>query len=84
MEAGAAFAAEPYEHFAFCQPFLAELMRRASGGHATGSLGESGEAGTRKYVEGLLWIMEMYHHGCCGDFYFTPSPPIKSFPIESP
>ena len=34
-------------------------MRRASGGHATGSLGESAEAGTRKYVEGLLWIMEI-------------------------
>jgi len=73
LEAGAAFAAEPYEHFAFHQPLLAELMRRATGGGRPGGGGLGGRAaeGVQKYLEGLLWIMEMYHHGYCGDFYFV-------------
>lgn len=72
QETGASFSAEPYEHFVFHQPFLAALMRRAPNARGVGAaLAEEAAEGSRKYLEGLLWIMEMYHHGYCGDFYFV-------------
>mmetsp|Transcript_97886 Transcript_97886/g.281220 ORF Transcript_97886/g.281220 Transcript_97886/m.281220 type:complete len:783 (+) Transcript_97886:91-2439(+) len=69
-ETGAAFAVEPYEHYAFHQPLLLDLMKAAGGGNGGTQLADRSAQGVRRYLEGLLWIMEMYHHGYCGDFYF--------------
>lgn len=72
-ETGAAFAAEPYEHFAFNAPLLLQLMLAASGGQGASSqdMLEKAANGAKKYLEGLLWILEMYHHGYCADFFFV-------------
>mmetsp|Transcript_63983 Transcript_63983/g.187178 ORF Transcript_63983/g.187178 Transcript_63983/m.187178 type:complete len:741 (+) Transcript_63983:82-2304(+) len=70
-EVGTAFAAEPYEHFSFFKPFLLEFMRKAApGSPAASDLAGKPAEGVEKYLQGLLWILEMYHHGYCGDFYF--------------
>eukprot|EP00928_Gymnodinium_smaydae_P005542 TRINITY_DN11887_c0_g1_i1.p1 TRINITY_DN11887_c0_g1~~TRINITY_DN11887_c0_g1_i1.p1 ORF type:complete len:742 (+),score=93.12 TRINITY_DN11887_c0_g1_i1:57-2228(+) len=71
-EIGSAFVAEPYEHYTFHQPLLLALMRAVSGGGVQQSEPTDTEAeGSQKYLQGLLWILEMYHHGYCGDFYFS-------------
>eukprot|EP00930_Biecheleria_cincta_P027007 TRINITY_DN18981_c0_g1_i1.p1 TRINITY_DN18981_c0_g1~~TRINITY_DN18981_c0_g1_i1.p1 ORF type:complete len:389 (-),score=88.09 TRINITY_DN18981_c0_g1_i1:87-1253(-) len=47
-------------------------MQAASVGMSTArELSERQTQGVQKYLEGLLWILEMYHHGYCADFYFV-------------
>ena len=75
-ERGAAFIAEPYEHFSFYLPFLSKLMTIAAGGAvAKAAVCDRTAEGVRKYLEGLLWNLEMYHHGYCGDFYYVLEKP---------
>mmetsp|Transcript_37356 Transcript_37356/g.115181 ORF Transcript_37356/g.115181 Transcript_37356/m.115181 type:complete len:746 (-) Transcript_37356:60-2297(-) len=83
-ESGAAFAVEPYEHYSFFPPLLSELMKAASAG-SPGRMDAGGKAaeGVRKYLEGLLWILEMYHHGYCADFYFVLEKSLHSFASAS-
>ncbi|CAE7580185.1 XRN1 [Symbiodinium natans] len=79
-EAGAAFSAEPYEHFSFNLQLLSKFMTVAAGGPGVqGSVSGRAAEGVRKYLEGLLWILEMYHHGYCGDFYFVLEKSLHSF-----
>jgi len=70
-ESGSAFAAEPYEQYSYHQAMLMQLMKAASSGNSGNLDNEDVASGVRRYLEGLLWILEMYHHGYCGDFYFT-------------
>ena len=79
-ESGAAFAVEPYEHFSFNLSFLSKFMTVAAGGSvAPSKLAGRASEGVRRYLEGLLWILEMYHHGYCGDFYFVLQKSLHSF-----
>ena len=79
-ETGAAFAVEPYEHFSFNLSFLSKFMTVAAGGSvAPSKLDGRASEGVRRYLEGLLWILEMYHHGYCGDFYFVLEKSLHSF-----
>jgi len=48
-----------------------EFMKSASSGGSGHLNDEDVASGVRRYLEGLLWILEMYHHGYCGDFFFT-------------
>mmetsp|Transcript_157673 Transcript_157673/g.279596 ORF Transcript_157673/g.279596 Transcript_157673/m.279596 type:complete len:369 (-) Transcript_157673:54-1160(-) len=59
-------------------------MKAASGGSTSPSdlKGKPAE-GVRKYLEGLLWILEMYHHGYCSDFYFVLEKSLRSFASAS-
>mmetsp|Transcript_25236 Transcript_25236/g.58790 ORF Transcript_25236/g.58790 Transcript_25236/m.58790 type:complete len:712 (-) Transcript_25236:59-2194(-) len=71
-DAGAAFRSEPYEHFFFDRPFMIDFMKTASSGVARGGdIHELAAEGVQRYLEGLLWILEMYHHGYCGDFFYS-------------
>jgi len=83
-ESGAAFSVEPYEHFSFHEPLLLEFMTAASGGGVLCRefVGREAE-GVQKYLEGLLWILEMYHHGYCADFYFVLERSLHSFASAS-
>eukprot|EP00927_Polykrikos_kofoidii_P038225 TRINITY_DN3252_c0_g1_i1.p1 TRINITY_DN3252_c0_g1~~TRINITY_DN3252_c0_g1_i1.p1 ORF type:complete len:828 (+),score=178.95 TRINITY_DN3252_c0_g1_i1:135-2486(+) len=67
---GSAFSVEPYEHYSFNAKFLQALMQFASGGGGGGG-GEAEAEGVKSYLIGLLWILEMFHHGYCGDFYYV-------------
>ena len=51
----------------------------AGGSVAPSKLDGRASEGVRRYLEGLLWILEMYHHGYCGDFYFVLEKSLHSF-----
>lgn len=72
-DAGAAFMLEGYEQYSFHGPLLTELMRLAAVGCGQSHEIENSDEGVRAYLQGLLWVMEMYHHGYCPDpFYVFP------------
>jgi len=72
-DTGGAFVAEPYVHYTFCTQLLLELLGPGSGspGEEAWPRQSNAAEGVKSYLQGLLWVLEMYHHGYCADFYFT-------------
>lgn len=68
-DGGGAFIAEFYERLGFCVSFLVELMRKAAQGRPAPKV-KDGKTGVAEYMKGLLWVLEMYRHGYCPDFYY--------------
>jgi len=61
--------AEAYVHFALNLVLLLALLG-ACGETAGSSVSQEQSDGVRRYLTGLLWVLEMYHHGYCRDFNF--------------